>query len=108
MINVIKEIVIRDGKGFFYNKSYMQIFESNKKDYYDDEEWHFLHATNNLLVIRKYMNEEIEENSIASKEWVERGSLLAWNPENPEGGDWFIGCIHDTEDGPCCYWLKKV
>ncbi|MED9131274.1 hypothetical protein RCM40_10780, partial [Escherichia marmotae] len=24
-----------------------------------------------------------------------------------EGEGWFIGSIHDTEDGPVCVWLRN-
>jgi len=29
-----------------------------------------------------------------------------WNPTAPAGEGWFIGSIHDTEDGPFCVWLR--
>ncbi len=32
--------------------------------------------------------------------------ILAWHPEAPEGENWFIGSIHDSEDGPVCIWLR--
>ncbi|MCV5421355.1 hypothetical protein OFN47_32105, partial [Escherichia coli] len=25
----------------------------------------------------------------------------------PEGEGWFVGSIHDTEDGPVCIWLRE-
>ncbi|MEH0046558.1 hypothetical protein, partial [Escherichia coli] len=33
--------------------------------------------------------------------------ISAWEPERPEGEGWFIGSIHDTEDGPVCIWLRN-
>ncbi|EHU9778498.1 hypothetical protein KZ562_005197, partial [Escherichia coli] len=33
--------------------------------------------------------------------------ISAWEPERPEGDGWFIGSIHDTEDGPVCIWLRN-
>ncbi|EJN3771908.1 hypothetical protein NVA45_004960, partial [Escherichia coli] len=33
--------------------------------------------------------------------------IAAWEPERPEGEGWFIGSIHDTEDGPVCIWLRN-
>ena len=33
--------------------------------------------------------------------------ISAWEPERPEGDGWFIGSIHDTEDGPVCVWLRN-
>jgi hypothetical protein len=31
-----------------------------------------------------------------------------WQPSAPAGDGWFIGSIHDTEDGPVCIWLREV
>lgn len=33
--------------------------------------------------------------------------IAAREPEWPEGDGWFIGSIHDTEDGPACVWLRN-
>ncbi|EOK3493480.1 hypothetical protein ACJQTL_004904, partial [Escherichia coli] len=33
--------------------------------------------------------------------------ISAWEPERPEGNGWFIGSIHDAEDGPVCVWLRN-
>ncbi|MBI0992564.1 hypothetical protein HCI46_10105, partial [Escherichia coli] len=33
--------------------------------------------------------------------------IAAWEPERPEGEGWFIGSIHDTEDGPVCVWMRN-
>jgi len=35
------------------------------------------------------------------------GDISKWNPSQPEGNGWFIGSIHDTEDGPVCVWFRK-
>jgi hypothetical protein len=34
--------------------------------------------------------------------------ISEWIPTPPAGEGWFIGSIHDTEDGPVCYWLRPV
>ncbi|KGB10026.1 hypothetical protein DR73_4482 [Enterobacteriaceae bacterium ATCC 29904] len=31
-----------------------------------------------------------------------------WQPSAPDGEGWFIGSIHDTEDGPICVWLREA
>ncbi|EJR0236041.1 TPA: hypothetical protein U2L90_001583 [Enterobacter hormaechei] len=31
-----------------------------------------------------------------------------WQPEPPDGEGWFIGSIHDTEDGPVCLWFRNI
>lgn len=30
-----------------------------------------------------------------------------WQPEAPKGDGWFVGSIHDTEDGAICVWLRN-
>ncbi|ELY5803531.1 hypothetical protein SNN69_002917 [Cronobacter sakazakii] len=30
-----------------------------------------------------------------------------WEPEKPVGDGWFVGSIHDTEDGAVCIWLRQ-
>ncbi|ELT9609735.1 hypothetical protein R8O49_005507 [Raoultella planticola] len=36
------------------------------------------------------------------------GSFTKWSPERPDGDGWFVGSIHDTEDGPVCIWFRHV
>lgn len=31
-----------------------------------------------------------------------------WHPVHPVGSGWFIGSIHDTEDGTMCIWMRKL
>ncbi|WP_368894260.1 hypothetical protein [Kluyvera ascorbata] len=35
-------------------------------------------------------------------------SVIDWQPSMPAGEGWFIGSLHDTEDGPVCVWLREV
>ncbi|WP_347900768.1 hypothetical protein [Pseudomonas purpurea] len=30
-----------------------------------------------------------------------------WEPERPEGEGWFCLSIHDTDDGPVCWWARR-
>jgi len=34
-------------------------------------------------------------------------NISGWTPTRPDGEGWFIGSIHDTEDGPYCIWLRS-
>jgi len=35
--------------------------------------------------------------------------ISSWQPEPPVKDDgWFVGSIHDTEDGAVCIWLRKA
>ncbi|HHQ5682324.1 TPA: hypothetical protein ACSRGH_004730 [Klebsiella pneumoniae] len=32
-----------------------------------------------------------------------------WIPEPPDDDDgWFLGSVHDTGDGPVCYWFRHT
>ena len=31
-----------------------------------------------------------------------------WEPERPEGEGWFCLAIHDTDDGPVCWWARRI
>ena len=34
--------------------------------------------------------------------------ISTWQPEPPAGEGWFVGSIHDTEDGAVCIWLRHA
>lgn len=34
--------------------------------------------------------------------------LSSWQPESPADDGWFIGSIHDSEDGAVCIWLRNA
>ncbi|EBK7002246.1 hypothetical protein CF419_002640 [Salmonella enterica subsp. enterica serovar Irumu] len=38
---------------------------------------------------------------------VDGYDISAWQPEAPAGDGWFVGSIHDTEDGAVCIWLRN-
>ena len=44
--------------------------------------------------------EEIEPN-------VDGYDISTWQPKAPDGEGWFVGSIHDTEDGAVCIWLRS-
>ncbi len=31
-----------------------------------------------------------------------------WLPEPPDNDGWFLGSVHDTSDGPVCYWFRNT
>lgn len=55
----------------------------------------------------KWLEDEVTEEQMEALEAGEFDFSL-WNPTPPEGEGWFIGSIHDTEDGPVCYWMRPV
>ncbi|MDA5499862.1 hypothetical protein, partial [Yersinia aleksiciae] len=53
---------------------------------------------------------ECEENAEELQAAYDTGdcNLNIWQPKPPAGDGWFMGSIHDTEDGPVCYWLRPI
>jgi len=38
----------------------------------------------------------------------EEASCAAWEPPRPSGEGWFMLTIYDDEDGPLCWWARRV
>lgn len=38
---------------------------------------------------------------------VDGYDISSWQPESPTGEGWFVGSIHDAEDGAVCIWLRR-
>lgn len=66
--------------------------------------WLDAHRVVGLL---KWLEDEVTDEQM---EALEAGEFdySQWNPTPPAGDGWFIASIHDTEDGPVCYWLRPV
>lgn len=56
------------------------------------------------------MRLECEENAEDLQAVYDAGdcNLSMWQPTPPAGDGWFTASIHDTEDGPVCYWLRPI
>lgn len=41
--------------------------------------------------------------------WAAKGDYDAegWEPTKPDGTGWFVLSIHDTDDGPVCWWARR-
>lgn len=52
---------------------------------------------------------ECDNNQTVIDSYFEDGNpnISGWEPSQPDGDGWFIGSIHDTEDGPLCVWFRK-
>ena len=40
--------------------------------------------------------------------YLDSADFSQWQPLPPNGDGWFVGSIHDTEDGPVCVWLRSA
>ncbi|EOT9470148.1 hypothetical protein ACNEOW_004531, partial [Escherichia coli] len=53
---------------------------------------------------------ENDNNQTVIDAYFEDGNqnISGWEPGMPDGEGWFVGSIHDTEDGPICVWFRNV
>jgi hypothetical protein len=51
---------------------------------------------------------EDDTDTQAEERYFDQGDpdISQWNPEPPKGTGWFLGSIHDTEDGPVSIWFR--
>jgi len=53
---------------------------------------------------------EYHSDEAISERYFEAGDpdCSYWEPDRPDGEDWFCLAIHDTDDGPVCWWARPV
>ncbi|EJV8882870.1 TPA: hypothetical protein KMA24_004557 [Escherichia coli] len=96
----IKEIpVVRDEYGYWTHPEYEKFCDG--REYISTEELNAWIKANNLQWTIRTMDED-DFNLDA-----DGSDISSWEPERPEGEGWFIGSIHDTEDGSVCVWLRN-
>lgn len=95
--------VIRDTNGFWTHPHYFQpsCDEASRADF---DEWLRM---NQLVCALRWLENDAPPQVIEA--W-ENGSsdIREWQPSSPAEEGWFIGSIHDTEDGPVCVWLRGM
>ncbi|EPR2274411.1 hypothetical protein ACU01Y_001513 [Salmonella enterica subsp. enterica serovar Newport] len=92
--------VERDREGYWIHPAYDQLCAG--REFISTDELNTWLEANSLewkISYRDY--EEIDPD-------VDGYDISAWQPEAPEGDGWFVGSIHDTEDGAVCIWLRNV
>ncbi|EET8198733.1 TPA: hypothetical protein ACHTJ6_005232 [Escherichia coli] len=99
-MNEIREIPVeRDEYGCWTHPEYEKFCDG--REYISTEEFNTWMKANNLQWTICSMDEDYL-NPVADDP-----DISTWEPEQPEGEGWFIGSIHDTEDGPVCVWLRN-
>jgi hypothetical protein len=53
---------------------------------------------------------EYHSDEAVSERYFEAGDpdCSYWEPDRPDGEGWFCLAIHDAEDGPVCWWARRV
>lgn len=97
--------VVRDADGGW---SHPQLPDFGEAEHIPVEEWQaWLNDQQLECVCVEFEYDAPEELTDA---WADDGCapMAKWEPTKPEGDGWFMLGIWDTEDGPVCYWLRRI
>lgn len=99
-MSAIKEMPVeRDEYGYWTHPEYEKFCDG--REIISTEEFDAWMQKNNLQWTITYRDEGgIDPDT-------DGADISAWEPERPAGEGWFIGSIHDTEDGAVCIWLRE-
>lgn len=94
--------VKRDENGFFQHPDLPDFNEG------DGERCKVWIAEQGLQV--KMVSLEYHSDESISERYFEAGDpdCSYWEPDRPDGDHWFCLSIHDTDDGPVCWWARRV
>lgn len=94
--------VSRDEDGMFYHPD-MPDFDEG-----DEEKCKAWVAEQSLQV--KMVELEYHSDEAISERYFEAGDADCsyWDPDRPDGDGWFCLSIHDTDNGPVCWWARRV
>jgi len=99
---ITPEKVERDEYGFWTHSAYNEFCAGRQHITHDElNEWL---DKNGLEADFIFM--DTDDNTTASREYRNKSTFTKWRPDIPEGNGWFIGSIHECEDGPVCVWLR--
>lgn len=107
MIKTISAVLVeRDANGFWTHPDYF--VPANGNEFGVDGEFYAWKVRNRVTGAMSWMeNEENAEELQAAYDSLGCGVSL-WQPKPPAGDGWFMASIHDSEDGPVCYWLRPI
>ncbi|ARZ00759.1 hypothetical protein [Yersinia ruckeri] len=107
MIKTITAVPVeRDECGFWTHPDYFE--PANGREFGVEAEFKAWKTLNRVTGALSWM--EGEDNADELNAAYESGdcNISAWQPTPPAGDGWFMASIHDTEDGPVCYWLRPI
>ena len=96
--------VERDQYGYWTHPNYFE--PANGNEYGLLGEFDAWLDANNLELIAAYLEYDDNADEISEKYFNGDTDISDWQPVKPDGEGWFVGSIHDTEDGPICIWLR--
>lgn len=99
--------VKRDHYGFWTHPEYP--YPADGMEHYADGEFEAWLNERNLETFTLGLEYDYLASEFAEKyaDGEFDGDISGWNPSKPDGEGWFVGSIHDTEDGPYCIWFRN-
>ncbi|MEN4830015.1 hypothetical protein [Pantoea vagans] len=97
--------VNRNEDGHWTHPDYAKLF--GHREFITQQEFKSFCESNNIESSITELDGDTE--SSVNRTYFDDGNpdINNWSPSKPEGYGWFIGSIHDTEDGPICVWFRK-
>ena len=99
-----KMAVERNDYGFWTHPEYLSLF--GDRELITEKDFNEFCERNNVESSIVYLEDDCDAESRFL--YFEKGDadISKWNPSSPDGDGWFIGSIHDTDDGPICVWFR--
>ncbi|WP_190320378.1 hypothetical protein [Enterobacter asburiae] len=97
--------VNRDEQGLWTHPEYSALF--GDRDGVSETEFNAWCDARSVVSALSYLDSD-DDNPVVRTEYFDNGNVEAivrWNPKPPEGKGWFLGSIHDSEDGPVAVWF---
>ncbi|EFS3131391.1 hypothetical protein HX261_000254 [Salmonella enterica] len=91
--------VERDQYGYWTHPLYDEFCDG--REVISPDEFNDWLESNDLEWTVTYRDEEVLDLD------VDGYDISAWQQEAPAGDGWFVGSIHNTEDGAVCIWLRN-
>ena len=102
MCNAITALPVeRDQYGYWTHPEYDKFCDGREQ--ISSDEFNVWMAEQGLEWTVDYRDEDFLEGTD-----VDGADISMWEPEKPAGEGWFVGSIHDTEDGAVCIWLRNT
>lgn len=105
-MGITKAKVTRGELGFWTHPEFFE--PANGNEYGIPGEYQAWLNKNNLESYELSLECDLDQQEFADKYFDGEydADVSLWSPTKPDGDGWFIGSIHDTEDGPYCIWLR--
>lgn len=101
IVFILSAPVVRDEEGFFQHPDLPDFDEGDGEKY---KAWIAEQALEVAMAELEYASDQ----SIADRYFrAGDADCSYWEPDRPEGEGWFCLSIHDTDDGPVCWWARR-